>query len=49
MSSVTTTYVVVVDDDENICRSFGRLLPAAGLQPGVGMRRPGTKPVQKAA
>jgi len=29
----TTTYVAVVDDDENICRSFGRLLRAAGIQP----------------
>jgi FixJ family two-component response regulator len=28
-----TTYVAVVDDDENICRSFGRLLRAAGIQP----------------
>jgi FixJ family two-component response regulator len=27
-----TTYVAVVDDDEDICRSFGRLLRAAGLQ-----------------
>jgi len=27
------TYVAVVDDDENICRSFGRLLRAAGFQP----------------
>jgi FixJ family two-component response regulator len=33
MSSVPTAYVAVVDDDENICRSFGRLLHAAGLQP----------------
>jgi len=33
MSSVTPTYIAVVDDDENICRSFGRLLRAAGLQP----------------
>jgi len=33
MSSVTPTYVAVVDDDESICRSFGRLLRAAGLQP----------------
>jgi FixJ family two-component response regulator len=32
MRSVTTTYVAVVDDDESICRSFGRLLRAAGLQ-----------------
>ena len=28
-----TTYVAVVDDDESICRSFGRLLRAGGLQP----------------
>jgi FixJ family two-component response regulator len=27
------TYVAVVDDDESICRSFGRLLRAAGFQP----------------
>ena len=33
MSSIATTCVAVVDDDENICRSFGRLLRAAGLQP----------------
>jgi FixJ family two-component response regulator len=33
MSGATTTYVAVVDDDHNICRSFGRLLRAAGLQP----------------
>jgi len=33
MSSATTIYVAVVDDDENICRSFGRLLRAAGMQP----------------
>ena len=33
MRTVTTTYVAVVDDDENICRSFGRLLRAAGFQP----------------
>ena len=26
-------YVAVVDDDEELCRSFGRLLRAAGLQP----------------
>ena len=32
MGSITTIYVAVVDDDENICRSFGRLLRAAGLQ-----------------
>jgi FixJ family two-component response regulator len=33
MSSATTTYVAVVDDDESMCRSYGRLLRAAGLQP----------------
>jgi transcriptional regulator with GAF, ATPase, and Fis domain len=33
MSKFTPTYVAVVDDDESICRSFGRLLRAAGLQP----------------
>ena len=33
MSSATTIYVAVVDDDENLCRSFGRLLRAAGMQP----------------
>jgi FixJ family two-component response regulator len=27
------TYVAVVDDDEELCRSFGRLLRAAGFQP----------------
>jgi len=33
MSCIAPTYVAVVDDDESICRSFGRLLRAAGLQP----------------
>ena len=33
MSSTVTIYVAVIDDDENICRSFGRLLRAAGIQP----------------
>jgi FixJ family two-component response regulator len=33
MARIATNYVAVVDDDENICRSFGRLLRAAGLQP----------------
>jgi len=33
MSKITPTYVAVVDDDESICRSFGRLLRAAGLLP----------------
>jgi FixJ family two-component response regulator len=26
-------YVAVIDDDENLCRSFARLLRAAGMQP----------------
>ena len=33
MARIATTYVAVIDDDEAICRSFGRLLRAAGLQP----------------
>jgi len=33
MTRIATTYVAVVDDDENICRSFGRLLRASGFQP----------------
>jgi len=33
MSNVTPTYVAVVDDDEDICRSFSRLLRAAGFHP----------------
>jgi FixJ family two-component response regulator len=33
MSINTPIYVAVVDDDESICRSFGRLLRAAGIQP----------------
>jgi FixJ family two-component response regulator len=32
MVSTLTTYVAIVDDDETICRSFARLLRAAGLQ-----------------
>jgi len=32
MNRIATTYVAIVDDDENICRSFARLLRAAGLQ-----------------
>ena len=28
-------YVAVVDDDENLCRSFARLLRAAGMQPST--------------
>jgi FixJ family two-component response regulator len=33
MSRTTPIYIAVVDDDENLCRSFGRLLRAAGIQP----------------
>ena len=33
MGSATKIYVAVVDDDETIRRSFGRLLRAAGMQP----------------
>jgi FixJ family two-component response regulator len=33
MSRTTPVYVAVVDDDESVCRSFGRLLRAGGLQP----------------
>jgi len=33
MSKTTPIYVAVVDDDESVCRSLGRLLRAAGLQP----------------
>ena len=33
MGSATTADAAVVDDDESICRSFGRLLRASGLQP----------------
>ncbi len=29
----STIYVAVVDDDESLCRSFGRLLRTAGFQP----------------
>ena len=33
MSNTQTVYVAVVDDDESFCRSLGRLLRAAGMQP----------------
>jgi FixJ family two-component response regulator len=33
MSTTTPIYVAVVDDDESLCRSLGRLLRAAGIQP----------------
>ena len=32
MSTLATIYVAIVDDDESLCRSFGRLLRAAGFQ-----------------
>ena len=32
MSSPNNIYVGVIDDDESICRSFGRLLRIAGYQ-----------------
>jgi FixJ family two-component response regulator len=33
MDGVSNSYVAVVDDDESVCRSFGRLLRMAGYQP----------------
>jgi FixJ family two-component response regulator len=33
MSETVTLYVAVVDDDESFCRSLGRLIRAAGMQP----------------
>ena len=33
MNKAVTLYVAVVDDDEDFCRSFGRLLRAAGMHP----------------
>jgi FixJ family two-component response regulator len=33
MSRTTSIYVAVVDDDENLCRSLGRLLRASGIHP----------------
>src|SRR4051794_25614235 len=33
MSITSNTYVAVVDDDQSVCRSFARLLRAAGIQP----------------
>ena len=33
MSSSPNTYIAIVDDDEGICRSLGRLLRAAAFQP----------------
>jgi FixJ family two-component response regulator len=33
MPNTSNTYVAVVDDDQSVCRSFARLLRAAGIQP----------------
>jgi len=33
MKTLGIIYVAVVDDDESICRAFGRLLRTAGFQP----------------
>ena len=33
MSSLRNIYIAVIDDDESLCRSMGRLLRAAHLQP----------------
>jgi FixJ family two-component response regulator len=33
MSKTVPLYIGVVDDDENFCRSLGRLLRAAGMHP----------------
>ena len=33
MSTIPPIYVAVVDDDESLCRSLGRLLRAGGIQP----------------
>lgn len=33
MSTITPIYVAVVDDDDSLCRSLGRLLRASGMQP----------------
>ena len=35
MSSTFPIYVAVVDDDESLCRSLGRLLRSAGIQPVI--------------
>jgi FixJ family two-component response regulator len=32
MSKTEPVYVAIVDDDENVCRSLGRLVRAAGMQ-----------------
>jgi FixJ family two-component response regulator len=33
MSNIPPIYVAIVDDDESVCSSFGRLLRASGIQP----------------
>ena len=33
MSGKSNSYVAIVDDDASVCRSFSRLLSAAGVQP----------------
>jgi FixJ family two-component response regulator len=33
MSKQGKTYIAIVDDDESLCRSLGRLLRASGIQP----------------
>jgi len=33
MNNTTPFYVAIVDDDETLCRSLGRLLRASGMQP----------------
>jgi FixJ family two-component response regulator len=33
MTKPSNIYVAIVDDDESLCRSLGRLLRAAGIQP----------------
>lgn len=33
MTGKCNSYVAIVDDDESVCRSFGRLLRTAGYQP----------------
>ena len=33
MDSHSTIYIAIVDDDESLCRSLGRLLRASGIHP----------------